>query len=98
VANSLRNEIATLITNRRREIGLTQADLARAIGVSRPSITNIENGRQSLSVEQLYEIALVLNTQVLALLPELPKPTTEVEEYMARLRQIAESHGRPDQQ
>jgi transcriptional regulator with XRE-family HTH domain len=54
----------------RRERGLTQADLADLAHLSRPSIVNIEKGRQSLSVHALYKIASGLNIDIKKILPD----------------------------
>lgn len=48
----------------RRIRGLTQAELATRIGISRTSLTNIEKGRQSVSVEMYYRIAAALDYEV----------------------------------
>lgn len=53
----------------RQEIGLTQEALANAVGLTRTSITNLEKGRQSLLVHKLVEIAVALQVQPKALLP-----------------------------
>jgi len=44
----------------RIEKGLTQAELAKKLGYSRTSITNLEAGRQDFPVHKLYEIASIL--------------------------------------
>ncbi len=43
----------------RERKGMTQAELARLIDVSQPTICDIENGRQSPSVEVLKRLAKV---------------------------------------
>ena len=55
----------------RQKRGLTQAELAEAISLSRTSVTNIENGRQKIMVHTLLEIALVLGASVTDLLPTM---------------------------
>ena len=55
---------------RRSQIGLTQAELAARIGLSRASVANIEGGRQSVLLHQACDIAIALKlTQVTELLP-----------------------------
>jgi transcriptional regulator with XRE-family HTH domain len=41
--------------------GLQQQDLADAIGLTRTSVSNIERGKQGLSVDLLYSISLHLH-------------------------------------
>lgn len=54
---------ATRVTNqireRRTERGLTQAELARAVGATRQTIIAIEQGRYSPSLEMAFQIARV---------------------------------------
>ncbi|WP_417508970.1 helix-turn-helix transcriptional regulator [Microbacterium sp.] len=51
----------TLVTNsirsRREEAGITQADLARRIGVTRQTLIAIEQGRYSPTLELAFQIA-----------------------------------------
>jgi len=44
----------------RGEIGMTQQELADAIGLGRPSITNIERGRQRILLGDLFVFAKIL--------------------------------------
>jgi transcriptional regulator with XRE-family HTH domain len=50
--------------------GFTQEEVAKGVGLSRTSLTNIEKGRQKLLLHTLIEIASVLNTTVVELLPD----------------------------
>ncbi|PKI89637.1 transcriptional regulator [Actinomycetales bacterium SN12] len=51
----------TLVTNtirpRREEVGMTQAELARTIGVTRQTLIAIEQGRYSPTLELAFQIA-----------------------------------------
>src|SRR5689334_3680258 len=58
------------IREKRQDSGLTQAQLADRIRISRTSLTNMELGRQRLLVDQLYKMADVLSTSAKDLLPE----------------------------
>lgn len=63
-------ELGARIASARKNKGnLTQAQLARAVGLSRTSITNVEKGRQSVLVHTLVEIARVLRADPRDLLP-----------------------------
>jgi len=48
---------------------LTQAELARAVGLERTSITNIERGIQKVPLHVLYRICEVLETPISEVLP-----------------------------
>ncbi|HLP88194.1 MAG TPA: helix-turn-helix transcriptional regulator [Nostocaceae cyanobacterium] len=66
---TLYQQIGRRIKQRRAEMGMTQAELAEAVGVLRTSITNIEAGRQKAPIHTLYKICIVLGVKVTALLP-----------------------------
>lgn len=55
---------------------MTQDRLGKLVGLSRTSITNIEKGRQNVSLHQLYRIAEVLEIKPEMLLPPPPTPGT----------------------
>ncbi len=54
----------------RKRAGLTQVDLADRVGLSRTSITNIEKGRQGISLHMLLQLASAVGVQPVGLLPE----------------------------
>jgi|SRR5215510_7677916 len=49
---------------------LSQAVVAKEVGLSRTSITNIERGHQHVSLHLLYELSRVLGVEIVELLPE----------------------------
>ena len=57
-------DLAVHLTQRRKEAGITQANLAEAVQVSRKSIKAIENGIYIPSTVLSLKIAMVLNCQV----------------------------------
>ena len=65
----LYGDIGARIKARRVQLKWTQAKLASAIQMSRPSLANIEQGRQGILVHQLFIIADRLRLQVTDLLP-----------------------------
>lgn len=62
--------VGTAIRRRRLRLGLTQAQLAQRVSLTRTSITNIEAGRQKLLVHTLLTIAEVLGLAASELLPD----------------------------
>jgi transcriptional regulator with XRE-family HTH domain len=62
-------EIGDIVRRRRKKLGKTQAELAPKLGLSRASVANIETGRQSLLVHQLYALAEALELSPQDLLP-----------------------------
>ena len=53
---------------------MTQDRLGTLVGLSRTSITNIEKGRQHVSLHQLYRIADALGIAPDVLMPPPPRP------------------------
>lgn len=53
-------ELGSRIKQLRKVNNLNQFDLAKRIGISRTSIVNIEQGRHSITVWRLCQIAFVL--------------------------------------
>ena len=60
---------AAIRFQRVKKLRLTQEQLAEIVGISRPSVANIENGRQQLTVAQLVRFADALNVAPSELLP-----------------------------
>lgn len=54
------SQIAKLIRDRRRDLGMSQDELAKRVGVSRLSIINIESGRSNARVSTIVGILNVL--------------------------------------
>lgn len=56
-----RKEVMTVrIREARREAGMTQKELATAIGVTEPAISHYETGRRQITVSKLVAIAMAL--------------------------------------
>lgn len=56
---------------------MTQDQLAKAVGLTRTSVVNIEKGRQKVPLDTLYEMARVLGTTVHELLPVAAAPRVQ---------------------
>lgn len=61
--------IGKRVRARRERIPLTQGDLASRIGLTRTSISNIEQGRQKIQIHTLYALAAALDVPATVLLP-----------------------------
>lgn len=68
-AKDVYRSFGQILAQKRSEANLSQAALAKAIGLSRTSITNIECGRQPVNLHTLYAMADVLRRDVNDLLP-----------------------------
>jgi len=62
------------IRAKRKERGLSQEGLAKAVGLKRPSMSNIEKGRQNILLHTFCDIAETLDSNPTALLPERLRP------------------------
>jgi len=77
---------------------LTQAELAKAVGLERTSITNLEKGSQKVPLHVLYAVCHVLNADVVDVLPPLSEvvlreASTQLDLMSASVQQA--SAGRP---
>jgi transcriptional regulator with XRE-family HTH domain len=61
----------------RKQVGLTQAAVAREIGATPPYISNIEAGRVNLTLGQLFNLADAIGVEV-----ELSFRTPDAEEAL----------------
>lgn len=65
------------IQSLRKKLGITQDDVAKRVGLSRTSVTNIEKGRQKVLLHQVFDFAECLQVTPEALLSTLnPAPTS----------------------
>jgi len=66
-------ELGRLIREARDQRGLTQAELAASVGLTRTSVSNIEKGRQKMLLHSVYDFAGALGIEPKALLPQMPR-------------------------
>jgi transcriptional regulator with XRE-family HTH domain len=66
--------VGEIIRAKRKERGLSQEGLAKAIGLKRPSMSNIEKGRQNLLLHTFCDIVETLGSDANALLPHPVNP------------------------
>ncbi len=60
-------KIGHFITELREQAGLTQEDLASALGTSQSAVARMESGEQNFSTEMLSKISRVLNREIITL-------------------------------
>jgi len=84
----VRKGFGVLLRRSRTKLKLSQKDFARAVGLSRTSITNIERGRQPVSLPNLYVMADVLQVEVLDLLPTIKSSTDVAPALLGKLRHV----------
>lgn len=61
---TVRNRIGDILTECRKEKGLTQAELAKAIGSSPTTVATWEQKKSMPSVDQLYRLARFYNKTI----------------------------------
>ena len=71
LAEALQRQVGARVRALRSDRGLTQRQLADRASVSRPSIANVEAGRQNVGLRQLCALAGALGVGVADLLAEV---------------------------
>jgi transcriptional regulator with XRE-family HTH domain len=75
-ADELHLHIGIELRKARKALGATQRDVADAVGLKQHSISNIEAGKQRISLDQLYDICRFLNLDPQKVLPTKAQVTT----------------------
>src|SRR5471032_457980 len=63
-------DVGVRLQRTRKERGITQEELAKRLGLPRPSYANIESGRQRVPLDVVWRAAVVLGVSIAALVPE----------------------------
>jgi DNA-binding response OmpR family regulator len=71
---ALREQLGSAIRERRKNLGLTLAEMAKRTNVSLGYLSQIELGKNSASIETLYRIALGLRVRVADLFESVQSP------------------------
>jgi transcriptional regulator with XRE-family HTH domain len=88
-------KVGERIRLKRKERGLSQEGLAKAIGLKRPSMSNIEKGRQNLLLHTFCDIAETLGSNANSLLSDgvIAEPTKlpDLRSYSKEIREFVEA-------
>ena len=92
-------KIGENIRAKRKERGLSQEGLAKAIGLKRPSMSNIEKGRQNILLHTFCDIVETLDSTASALLPERqrsePIKMPDLTSFSKEVREFVEAGIKP---
>lgn len=81
-------EFGRLVREKRVGLGLTQLEVAKRVGLSRTSITNIELGRQQLPLHMLYLFADAVESDPISLLPDKKFASGEQELMTSKIESL----------
>lgn len=70
IQKETKNEVIEAYVQCRKELGMTQQDLADVTGIARPNITRFEGGKYNPSLEMLVRIAVAMGKKVKVTLEE----------------------------
>ena len=77
----LYRRLGQAVAERRRDLGFTQSEIAKKLGLSRASLANLENGRQRIMVHQLFALVNALKLgSILDLVPKTWAPLAPLPE------------------
>lgn len=79
-----RNELGARLRQLRKSLGYTQQQVAEALGVHRPTISEIEAGRRDVTSDELFEFARLYVTSLSDLLSEPTPSRDQVETVLYR--------------
>jgi ribosome-binding protein aMBF1 (putative translation factor) len=71
IEQKVRDGLGAAVRSRREEIGMTQEELARAAFISRSYVSEVERGRENISIERVALIAYALNCHITDLLKDV---------------------------
>lgn len=87
----LYRQVGESIRGRRKEVGMTQSQLAAEAGVLRTSVTNIESGHQRAPLHLLFKICVALGVETSTMIPgnaEVVRPNAVPVEVDGEVRLI----------
>jgi transcriptional regulator with XRE-family HTH domain len=93
-------QVGENIRAKRKERGLSQEGLAKAVGLKRPSMSNIEKGRQNILLHTFCDIVETLGSTPVALLPidqarTTPADMPDLTSFSKEVREFVEAAIKP---
>jgi transcriptional regulator with XRE-family HTH domain len=82
--DAIRISIAARLRAAREQAGLSQGQVAKLLGLQRPSMSEIEAGRRRVSAEELTRLADIYNVSISWLTQEKPEVADPAIELAAR--------------
>jgi HTH-type transcriptional regulator/antitoxin HipB len=73
IHSARQKKLTELLIAQRRQAGMTQAQVAKALGRHQPFIANIEKGERRLDIVELLDLADVLGLDLHALIDQLQR-------------------------
>lgn len=83
-------EVARRLRAARETLGLTQEDVASALGLARTSVVALESGKRGLTALELRRLARLYRREVAWLLGEVPEEDAATDESQALFRATAQ--------
>lgn len=85
-------DIGALLTDRRKEKGLTQSQVGERIGIQKAMVSKIENGA-SVNISTIERLAEALGVEMIVQLQPAAKPDKDVIDYvMTAIVEFAKRH------
>lgn len=84
-------QVGDILFQLRMKRGLTQRELSRLVDVPQPNLSNIEKGKQDVTVSTLQRIAAVLGCALSDFFKEVEKQPPEVSMTRERIERLAEA-------
>ncbi len=84
-------QVGDVVFQLRMKRGLTQRELSRLVSVPQPNLSNIEKGKQDVTVGTLQRIASVLNCSLADFFREVEKTPEVVPLSRERIEKLAEA-------
>lgn len=92
LSKKISKTVGSRIIGLRKSHSENQEQFAEKIGISRASISNIEAGRQQISLLLIYQIALKYKIEISSLLPLASDFENEVQEFDSEMARKLEEH------
>lgn len=71
-------DLGSCIKDGRQRLGMSQADLAQALGVTQQQVSHMERNPGRITAEDLYEIVKILQFDIVPLVKAFGKTTQDI--------------------